>query len=79
MPYFWGSVGIGYRKSKLGTVDSWKVLLDSDEYSGRMALMADTRFVMGVALLYLGYSANTINPDEINAARDLLIKAKKTS
>ncbi len=77
IPYFWGSVGIGYRKSKLGTVDSWKVLLDSDEYSGRMALMADTRFVIGVALLYLGYSANTTNPDEINAARDLLIEAKK--
>ncbi len=77
IPYFWGSVGIGYRKSKVGTIDSWKVLLDSDAYSGRMTLMADTRFVIGAALLYLGYSANTTNPDEINAARDLLIKAKK--
>jgi spermidine/putrescine transport system substrate-binding protein len=77
VPYFWGSCGIGYRKSKVGEVDSWKILLDSDEYSGRMALLADARFVMGVALLYLGHSANTTNPDEINAARDLLIEAKK--
>ena len=77
IPYFWGSCGIGYRKSKVGEVDSWKVLLESDEFSGRMALLADSRFVMGVALLYLGYSANTTNPDEINAARDLLIAAKK--
>jgi spermidine/putrescine transport system substrate-binding protein len=77
IPYFWGSVGIGYRKSKVGEVDSWKVLLDSDKHSGRMAMLADARFVMGVALLYLGHSANTTNPDEINAARDLLIKAKK--
>ncbi len=77
IPYFWGSCGIGYRKSKVADVDSWKVLLDSDEYSGRMAMLADQRFVLGVALLYLGYSANTTNPDEINSARDLLIKAKK--
>ncbi len=77
IPYFWGSCGIGYRKSVVGEVDSWKVLLESGEFSGRMALLADSRFVMGVALLYLGYSANTINPNEINAARDLLIEAKK--
>jgi len=76
-PYFWGSVGIGYRKSKVGDVDSWGVLFDSDKYSGRMAMLADMRFVMGVALLYLGYSANTTKQDEINAARDLLIEAKK--
>ena len=77
VPYFWGSCGIGYRKSKVGEVDSWKILLEDDKHSGRMALLADQRFVMGVALLYLGYSANTTNQDEINAARDLLIKAKK--
>lgn len=76
-PYFWGSVGIGYRKSKVGEVDSWSILFDSDKHSGRMAMLADQRFVMGVALLYLGYSANTKNQDEINAARDLLIKTKK--
>ena len=77
VPYMWGSCGIGYRKSKVGEVDSWKILLDDDKHSGRMALLADQRFVIGVTLLYLGYSANTTDPDEINAARDLLIKAKK--
>ncbi|MGI9315921.1 MAG: ABC transporter substrate-binding protein [bacterium] len=77
IPYFWGSVGLGYRKSKLGTVDSWGALFENPEMAGRMAMLADSRFVMGVALLYLGYSANTTNPDEINAARDLLIATKK--
>ena len=76
-PYFWGSVGIGYRKSKVGEVDSWGALFDSDKHSGRMAMLADQRFVMGVALLYLGYSANTTKQSEIDAARDLLIKTKK--
>ena len=77
IPYFWGSVGLGYRKSKLGNVDSWGALFDNPDLAGRMAMLADSRFVMGVALLYLGYSANTTNPDEINAARDLLIATKK--
>jgi len=77
IPYFWGSVGLGYRKSKLGEVDSWGALFDNPDMAGRMAMLADSRFVMGVALLYLGFSANTTNPDEINAARDLLIATKK--
>ena len=77
IPYFWGSVGLGYRKSVLGEVDSWGALFENQELSGRMAMLADSRFVMGVALLYLGFSANTTNPDEINAARDLLIATKK--
>ena len=77
IPYFWGSVGLGYRKSKLGEVDSWGALFDNPDLAGRMAMLADSRFVMGVALLYLGFSANTTNPDEINAARDLLIETKK--
>ena len=76
-PYFWGSVGIGYRKSVVGEVDSWGALFDNDKLSGRMAMLADQRFVMGVALLYLGYSPNTIVQAEIDAARDLLIKTKK--
>ncbi|MGF1609209.1 MAG: PotD/PotF family extracellular solute-binding protein [Kiloniellales bacterium] len=77
VPYFWGSVGIGYRKSKVETPDSWKVVFDSDQYAGRIALLADARFVLALALMYLGHSANSTNPDEIAQARDLLIKQKK--
>ena len=44
LPYMWGTLGIGYRKSKVKEPPtSWKVLLDSDEYSGRIALLADMR------------------------------------
>ncbi len=77
IPYFWGSVGLGFRKSKVGNVDSWGALFDNPKLAGRMAMLADSRFVIGVALLYLGYSANTTDPAEINAARDLLIKTKR--
>ena len=38
MPYMWGSIGIGYRKSKVdGVPDSWKWLYDSDKYSARIS------------------------------------------
>ncbi len=77
MPYFWGTVGIGYRKSKVETPTSWKDLFDSDKYAGRIALLGDSRFVLAVALMYLGHSANSTDPAQIGAARDLLIKQKK--
>jgi spermidine/putrescine transport system substrate-binding protein len=78
LPYMWGTLGIGYRKSKVSEPpSSWKVLFDSDAYSGRIALLADQRAVIGLALKYLGYSMNSTNADEIAKARDLLIKQKR--
>ena len=77
VPYMWGTVGIGYRKSKIEERRRAGVdCLDSDKYSGRIALLADQRVVLGVALKYLGFSMNSTNPDEINKARDLIIKQK---
>ncbi len=77
VPYMWGTIGLGYRKSKVEPApDSWGVLVDSDQYSGRIALLADQRSVLGVTLKYLGYSMNTTKQEELDAARDLLIKQK---
>ncbi len=77
MPYMWGTQGIGYRKSAVeSTPDSWKVLFDSDEYSGRIALLSDPTSVMGAAFKYLGYSYNSTNPSEIKQAEELVIKQK---
>lgn len=77
IPYMWGTIGIGYRKSKFKTPPtSWKPLLDSDEFKGKIALLADQRSCIGIALKYLGYKLNSVNPKEIAEARDLLIKQK---
>jgi len=77
VPYTFTTVGITYRKSKvMEAPESWKMLLDSDRYSGRIALVRDARVVLGVALRYLGFSVNTTNAQEIAAARDLLIRQK---
>ena len=77
MPYMWGAIGIGYRKSRVdGVPDSWKWLFDSDKYAGRIALLRDCRYYMGCALKYLGYSLNTTDLDQIKEAEALLIKQK---
>lgn len=78
MPYTWGTIGIGYRKSAVSSApDSWKVLLDSDEYAGAISLLSDQQNVLGAALKYLGFSFNSVNPEEIKKAEELLIKQKK--
>lgn len=78
IPYMWGTVGIGFRKSAVSsTPDSWKVLLDSDEYAGAISLLADQQTVLGAGLKYLGYSWNSTNADELKKVEELLIKQKK--
>jgi spermidine/putrescine transport system substrate-binding protein len=78
VPYMWGTLGIGYRKSKVeGAVDSWKYVLDDPKYAGRISLLGDAQNVIGVALKYLGYSYNSIDPAELKKAEELLIANKK--
>ncbi len=78
MAYMWGTVGIGYRKSKVDPApDSWKILLDDDKFAGRISLLSSGEQVLGAALKYLGYSYNSTSMDELNKAKDLLIAHKK--
>lgn len=75
MPYMWGTQGIGYRKSKVdGVPDTWKWMLDSDKYSGRIALLNEG--FVEIALKYLGYSYNSKDPKQIKQAEELIIKQK---
>ena len=78
LPYQWGTVGIGYRKSKVADeMDSWKWLLEDPKYAGRVALLGDQEHSIGAALKYLGFSYNSTNITELNKAKDLLIAGKK--
>jgi spermidine/putrescine transport system substrate-binding protein len=77
LPYMWGSIGIGYRKSKVdGVPDSWKWLYDSDKYSGRIALLADGGTVIGMGLKYIGESLNSTDTAKIKQIETMLIKQK---
>jgi spermidine/putrescine transport system substrate-binding protein len=78
LPYMWGTVGIGYRKSKVeGVPNSWKWIYEDPKYAGRVAILGDQEHAIGCALKYLTYSYNSTNKDELNKAKDLLIASKK--
>src|SRR5690606_28009553 len=77
LPYMWGTIGIGFRKSRMDEVPaSWKWVFDSDRYSGKIGLLGDGLTVIGQALKYLGYSMNSKDPKEINEAAELIIAQK---
>ena len=79
MPYMWGTMGIGYRKSKVARPDSWSAVWgeQSNQYSGKIGWISEPGSMLGMVMRYLGYSFNSANPDEIRAAADQLIKFKK--
>ncbi|MFQ5473991.1 MAG: spermidine/putrescine ABC transporter substrate-binding protein [Dehalococcoidia bacterium] len=80
-PYQWGTTGIGYA---YGSIDdengvSWGVIFDpemSAPNAGFISLLDDERETMGAALIYLGYSLNSTNPDEVDAAAALIKETK---
>ena len=77
MPYTWLVLGIGYRKSKVKPApDSWKVLLDSDQYKGRIALLSEAGDLFRLSAKYLGHSVNDIPPDMLKQIEAMLIKQK---
>lgn len=77
VPYALGATGINVNTEKVSFVPhSWKIFERSD-LARRMTLMNDTRDVIGGALKYLGYSANSTNVEEINQAKDLIIERWK--
>ena len=77
IPYMWGTMGIGYRKSRCdGAPDSWRWLYDSDRYSGRCALLGEAGAVLGAAFKYMGHPLNTTDPKLIEAAETLIVAQK---
>ncbi len=77
VPYMWGTVGILYDSTRVnGPIDSWGALF-GEEYKGEVFMLDSIRDSLGLALKYLGYSMNTRNPAELQAATQLLIKQKE--
>lgn len=77
IPYFMGSTGVNVNTAFVqDRSESWRIFERSD-LKGRMSMMNDMRDVLGGALKVLGYSGNSTNPDEINRAKDLVLKQWK--
>ena len=76
VPYMWGTVGIVYNKNMVDdVVDSWDILWN-EKYEGQILMLDSQRDSIGVALKKLGYSMNTRNLEELEEAKEELIKQK---
>ena len=77
--YMWGTSGIGYRKSAMpgGREPTWKDLLDSDEFSGRIALFDSSTVTLKMTSKYLGNGMNPQDPKQIEQAIQQMIKQKE--
>ncbi len=73
LPYMLTTTGIGYRSDRLERPTSWTIFGDK-AYKGRMLLLNDIRDVIGAALLTLGYSVNSEEKSEVEAAADLVLQ-----
>ncbi len=74
VPYFWGTLGIAYRKDLVSEpITSWKDLLNPpEELRGKIVMNGYSRDVMGAGLKALGHSVNTNDPKELKEAEKLL-------
>nr|WP_075573515.1 spermidine/putrescine ABC transporter substrate-binding protein [Ezakiella massiliensis] len=76
LPYMAGTVGIVYNAEKYPEgIHKWADLWD-EKYERDVVLYYSQRDVLMVALKKLGYSMNTQNPDELEAAKTELIMQK---
>ncbi|MEF9915866.1 MAG: extracellular solute-binding protein [Lachnospiraceae bacterium] len=76
VPYCWGTVGILYNKTMVDEpIDSWSVLWD-DKYKDNILMQDSVRDTFGITLKYLGYPLNSTDLDELNEAKELLLKQK---
>ncbi len=77
VPYTWLVLGIGYRKSKVqGVPDSWKYLLDSDQYKGRIAVLSEAGDMFRLYAKYMGKSVNSLTPADIKTIEAMMVKQK---
>jgi len=78
VPYAWGTTGMIYDSEKLGTdIASLDYFWENKDSLGRqITLLNDVRETMGAVLKSLGYSYNSTNPEEIEAAYTRLVELR---
>jgi spermidine/putrescine transport system substrate-binding protein len=79
VPYTWGTTGLCYRSDLVkGDLTSWRDLLQpTDDLKGKITMTTTERWLLAAGLLALGKSVNTTDQADIDAAKALLVQAKK--
>jgi spermidine/putrescine transport system substrate-binding protein len=82
VPYAYTPVFLAYNEDKMKALgiqpNTWAVIFDPEylqKMKGRVTVFNSARNVFAAALLYLGKDPNTANPDDLNAASDVIQKA----
>ncbi len=76
VPYCWGTVGILYNKTMVDKpVESWSILWD-EEYKDNILMQDSVRDAFMVSLKLNGYSMNSTDTAELEAAKNSLIEQK---
>lgn len=78
VPYTRTVTGVGYDTRKVDEADlgSWAIF-GNEKFAKRMTMLNDIREGLGAALKYLGYSLNSTDPAEVEAAGKQLAAWKK--
>jgi spermidine/putrescine transport system substrate-binding protein len=77
MPLTWFALGIAYDKRRVKkSPKSWKPLLESDEYKGRIALPAEGADLFRIYTKYLGKSVNQLDSALITTIEQMIQKQK---
>ncbi|HEY9880484.1 MAG TPA: spermidine/putrescine ABC transporter substrate-binding protein [Leptolyngbyaceae cyanobacterium] len=78
IPVSWGTTGLIYNTDLIKSApEDWNYLWDNQKaLSGKITLLEDVREMMGVGLKSLGYSYNSTDPKEIEAAYNKLRELK---
>jgi len=78
VPYFWGTLGIAYRRDLVPVAPtSWMDIFRPEaSLHGRIGMVGNSRDLIGMALKALGYSANSTDATAIKAAESLLLAQK---
>jgi len=69
--------GIAYLANQIEKVEPTCSVFEREDLRGRMTLLNDMRETVGAALKYLGYSINSTDEQELQQARDVVIKWKQ--
>ena len=81
VPYFWGTVGIAYDKTKVTKAELEEQGFDiflNPKYKGDIYLYDSERDSFMMALKSLGYSMNTTDPQQLQEAYEWLTKCVQT-
>ncbi len=78
VPYFWGTLGIAYRKDLVPTpITGWHDLMQpSAALHGKIAMIDSARDLLTAPLKSLGASLNSTDPQTLQAAKQVLLQQK---